>query len=70
MDKKNIVIIGGGQAASQVATSLRQKNFMGDISILSSEGYLPYQRPPLSKKYLSGELDFILSLKNFIRIKI
>ncbi|MBT5662441.1 MAG: NAD(P)/FAD-dependent oxidoreductase [Alphaproteobacteria bacterium] len=57
MNEKNIVIIGGGQAASQVATSLRQKNFMGDISILSSEGYLPYQRPPLSKKYLSGELD-------------
>mgnify|MGYP003690789241 FL=1 len=57
MNEKNIVIIGGGQAASQVATSLRQKNFLGDISILSSEGYLPYQRPPLSKKYLSGELD-------------
>ena len=57
MSEKNIVIIGGGQAASQVATSLRQKNFAGDISILSSEEYLPYQRPPLSKKYLSGELD-------------
>ena len=57
MSEKNIVIIGGGQASSQVATSLRQKNFTGGISILSSEGYLPYQRPPLSKKYLSGELE-------------
>ena len=57
MSEKKIVIIGGGQASSQVATSLRQKNFTGEISILSSEGYLPYQRPPLSKKYLSGELD-------------
>ena len=57
MSEKNIVIIGGGQAASQVATSLRQKNFTGDISILSSEEYYPYQRPPLSKKYLSGELE-------------
>ena len=57
MSEKNIVIIGGGQAASQVAISLRQKNFTGDISILSSEDYHPYQRPPLSKKYLSGELD-------------
>ena len=57
MSEKNIVIIGGGQAASQVAISLRQKNFTGDISILSSEEYHPYQRPPLSKKYLSGELD-------------
>ena len=57
MSEKNIVIIGGGQAASQVAISLRQKNFTGDISILSSEEYHPYQRPPLSKKYLSGELE-------------
>ena len=57
MSEKNIVIIGGGQAASQVAISLRQKNFTGDISILSSEEYHPYQRPPLSKNYLSGELD-------------
>ena len=57
MSEKNIVIIGGGQAASQVAISLRQKNFTGDISILSSEEYHPYQRPPLSKKYQSGELD-------------
>ena len=57
MSEKKIVIIGGGQASSQVATSLRQKNFTGEITILSSERYLPYQRPPLSKKYLSGELD-------------
>jgi 3-phenylpropionate/trans-cinnamate dioxygenase ferredoxin reductase subunit len=56
MNDKKIVIIGGGQASCQVATSLRQKKFTGDISILSSESYLPYQRPPLSKKYLSGEL--------------
>ena len=57
MNEKNIVIIGGGQASSQVATSLRQKNCKGDITIMSSEAYLPYQRPPLSKKYLSGELE-------------
>ena len=56
MDDKKIIIIGGGQASCQVAASLRQKKFTGDISILSSESYLPYQRPPLSKKYLSGEL--------------
>ena len=54
--KAKIVIIGGGQASCQVATSLRQKKFTGDITILSSESYFPYQRPPLSKKYLSGEL--------------
>ena len=61
MSEKKIVIIGGGQASCQVATSLRQKKFTGDISILSSESYLPYQRPPLSKKYLSGEINCVSS---------
>ena len=56
MSEKKIVVIGGGQASCQVAASLRQKKFNGDINIISSESYLPYQRPPLSKKYLSGEL--------------
>jgi 3-phenylpropionate/trans-cinnamate dioxygenase ferredoxin reductase subunit len=36
--------------------SLRQQNFAGPITLLSDEPYPPYQRPPLSKKYLAGEL--------------
>jgi len=56
MNDKKIVIIGGGQASCQVATSLRQKKFTGDISILSSESYLPYQRPPLSKNIYQESL--------------
>jgi 3-phenylpropionate/trans-cinnamate dioxygenase ferredoxin reductase component len=51
-----VVIIGAGQAAAQAAISLRQGGFDGAIDMLGDELAPPYQRPPLSKKYLSGEL--------------
>jgi 3-phenylpropionate/trans-cinnamate dioxygenase ferredoxin reductase component len=52
----HLVIVGGGQAAAQAVQSLRQQNFAGAITLLADEPYPPYQRPPLSKKYLAGEL--------------
>jgi len=48
-----VVVIGAGQAAAQLAMSLRQGGFAERIMILGDEPYLPYQRPPLSKKFLS-----------------
>jgi len=57
MSKEKTLIIGGGQAACQTATSLKSKKYDGEIKIFCSENYLPYQRPPLSKKFLMGELD-------------
>jgi 3-phenylpropionate/trans-cinnamate dioxygenase ferredoxin reductase subunit len=48
-----IVIIGAGQAAAQLAQSLNQGGFAGAIRIIGDEPYVPYQRPPLSKKFLS-----------------
>ncbi len=50
-----IVIIGAGQAAGQAAASLRQEKYEGEIIIFGDEPHPPYQRPPLSKQYLSGE---------------
>jgi 3-phenylpropionate/trans-cinnamate dioxygenase ferredoxin reductase subunit len=47
------VIIGAGQAAAQLAISLRQAGFSAPIVLIGDEPYLPYQRPPLSKKFLS-----------------
>jgi 3-phenylpropionate/trans-cinnamate dioxygenase ferredoxin reductase component len=47
-----VVIIGAGQAAAQLALSLRQGKFAGDIRVIGDEPYAPYQRPPLSKKFL------------------
>ncbi|PCI67502.1 MAG: pyridine nucleotide-disulfide oxidoreductase [Piscirickettsiaceae bacterium] len=52
-----IVIIGAGQAGAQVAASLRQNKFEGKIVLIGDEPVLPYQRPPLSKRYLAGELE-------------
>jgi 3-phenylpropionate/trans-cinnamate dioxygenase ferredoxin reductase subunit len=49
------VVIGGGHAAGQAVASLRQEGFEGEIVVIGDEPFLPYQRPPLSKQYLSGE---------------
>ena len=51
-----IIIIGAGQAAGQAVASLRQERYEGSITIFGEENHAPYQRPPLSKAYLSGEL--------------
>ncbi|MEM9622932.1 MAG: FAD-dependent oxidoreductase [Pseudomonadota bacterium] len=50
-----MVIIGAGHAAGQAAASLRQEKYEGPITIIGDEPHIPYQRPPLSKGYLSGE---------------
>jgi 3-phenylpropionate/trans-cinnamate dioxygenase ferredoxin reductase subunit len=52
-----VVIAGAGHAAGQVVATLKQKKFAGRMVLIGDEPYLPYQRPPLSKKYLAGELD-------------
>lgn len=51
-----VLIIGAGHASGQAAATLRQKKFAGKITLIGEEPYYPYQRPPLSKKYLAGEL--------------
>ena len=53
---EHLLIVGGGQAAAQAVQTLRQQGFAGAITLLCDEPYVPYQRPPLSKKYLAGEL--------------
>jgi 3-phenylpropionate/trans-cinnamate dioxygenase ferredoxin reductase component len=52
---EHLVVVGAGQAAAQAAQALRQQNYAGAITLLGEEPYAPYQRPPLSKKYFSGE---------------
>lgn len=53
----HIVILGAGQAGCSLATRLREKNFDGDITLVGNEPVPPYQRPPLSKGYLLGEMS-------------
>jgi 3-phenylpropionate/trans-cinnamate dioxygenase ferredoxin reductase subunit len=53
---RRVIIAGAGHAAGQAAATLRQKKFDGEIVMFGEESYFPYQRPPLSKKFLAGEL--------------
>ena len=53
---ERIVIAGAGHAAGQVVATLRQHKFAGRIVLVGDEPWLPYQRPPLSKKFLAGEI--------------
>jgi NAD(P)H-nitrite reductase large subunit len=52
-EQQRIIVIGAGQAAAQLTISLRQGCFAAEILIVGAEPYLPYQRPPLSKKFLT-----------------
>jgi 3-phenylpropionate/trans-cinnamate dioxygenase ferredoxin reductase component len=54
---QRIVIAGAGQAAVQAIDTLRRRGFTGSLSVVGEEPWLPYQRPPLSKKYLAGTLE-------------
>ncbi len=51
-----IVIIGGGQASLSCASQLRSTGFDGEIYMICEENSYPYQRPPLSKKFLTGHI--------------
>ncbi|NIZ61053.1 pyridine nucleotide-disulfide oxidoreductase [Sedimentitalea sp. CY04] len=52
----HIVVIGAGQAGSSLVAKLRKDGFDGEITLIGAETALPYQRPPLSKAYLLGDM--------------
>jgi 3-phenylpropionate/trans-cinnamate dioxygenase ferredoxin reductase component len=54
----DILIVGGGHGGAQAAIALRQGGHEGTIALVSAEGDLPYERPPLSKDYLAGGREF------------
>ena len=54
---EELVVIGGGQAAIQCIASLRKEGYSGSITLVGEENHLPYQRPPLSKGFLSGATE-------------
>jgi 3-phenylpropionate/trans-cinnamate dioxygenase ferredoxin reductase component len=54
---RRILIVGAGQAGAQAAFSLRAQGYTGELVMVGAESRPPYQRPPLSKGYLKGELE-------------
>ena len=55
----DVVIIGGGHAGAMAAIMLRKNRFKGSITIISNENHIPYQKPPLSKEFLSNTLSLL-----------
>ena len=55
---KKILILGGGQAAAYAAKEIRLIDKNSDITIISDEKYLPYEKPPLSKDYVLDKVTF------------
>jgi len=52
----DVVVVGGGQAAASLVARLRSKGFEGKVTLIGDEPAPPYQRPPLSKAYLLGDM--------------
>ena len=53
----HFVVVGGGQAGASLVAKLRTSGFEGRITLICGENVPPYQRPPLSKGYLLGEME-------------
>jgi 3-phenylpropionate/trans-cinnamate dioxygenase ferredoxin reductase subunit len=56
-ESEGVLVVGGGQAAIQLAASLRELGWTAPVTIASEEPHAPYNRPPLSKAFLAGRAD-------------
>jgi 3-phenylpropionate/trans-cinnamate dioxygenase ferredoxin reductase subunit len=52
-----IVVVGAGQAGASLVQKLRKDGYGGPVTLVGREPFPPYQRPPLSKAYLKGEME-------------
>ena len=56
VDPRRVVIIGASLAGAKTAETLRSEGYGGEVVLLGEEAVRPYERPPLSKDYLRGEV--------------
>ncbi len=54
----DVLIVGAGHAGAHTAIALRQQGFAGTVGLVGDESEQPYERPPLSKEFLSGDKSF------------
>src|ERR1700690_4218562 len=54
---EGVVIVGGGQAGLEAAAALRTQGYQDSVTVVCEEPYAPYQRPPLSKEFLTGKQE-------------
>jgi len=55
--RAGVVIAGGGLAAQRASETLRRNGYDGAVRVIAREPHAPYDRPPLSKEFLAGEVD-------------
>ena len=67
MARQSVSIVGGGLAGASAAAALREAGFDGAVRLIGAEPQAPYNRPPLSKAYLRGEVRFEDQLVNPVR---
>ena len=53
---RHVIVVGAGQAGASCVAKLRNAGFEGDVTLIGAEPVPPYQRPPLSKGYLMGDM--------------
>ncbi|SBW22785.1 NAD(P)/FAD-dependent oxidoreductase [Protofrankia symbiont of Coriaria ruscifolia] len=66
-DDRRVVVVGGGHAGGTLVGMLRQAGFAGEIVMFGQETDFPYHRPPLSKKFIDGDLEQWLRAPEFYR---
>lgn len=55
--REGVLIVGAGLGGARVAENLRVNGYRGPIRLIGAESHLPYDRPPLSKALLAGQID-------------
>lgn len=60
-----VVIVGAGHAGVEAAGALRQRGYDGTITLIDGDDAVPYERPPLSKRFLGGEQQLTLRGPSF-----
>jgi 3-phenylpropionate/trans-cinnamate dioxygenase ferredoxin reductase component len=56
-ENERLVIVGGGPGGLATARAYRKTGGRARVTMLTAEPYPPYQRPPLTKEYLRGEIQ-------------
>ena len=74
MNVENVLIVGAGHAAGELALAVRSLGYLGEIILLGAEVHRPYQRPALSKGFLTGQVTleqlYLRSEAHFEKAKI
>jgi 3-phenylpropionate/trans-cinnamate dioxygenase ferredoxin reductase subunit len=70
MHVERTVIVGGGLAGLRTAEELRRHGYAGEVAMIGAERHSPYDRPPLTKKFMLGEVNDVSLAADFAALKV